>query len=79
MMDNRLAWTMFAAAAFFSYMAMKTAARGEEGYSCAWVNRQLEYYTPEQLEAKARAWHVPEKYIKLAKACPRSSKRSTKR
>ncbi len=86
MLDNRLAWTMLVAAAFFSYMAMKTAARGEESswldkakdYNCDWVNKQLERYTPEQLERKARRWHVPDEYINLAKACPRNLKPSIK-
>jgi hypothetical protein len=45
--------------------------RHAKEYNCAWVARQLRYQTPEQLEAKARKWHVPEELIEQAKACPR--------
>ena len=40
-------------------------------YNCEWVKKQLQTMTPEQLEAEARKWHVPEELIQLGKQCPR--------
>lgn len=69
------AWVMLAAAVVFVLMSCQTVHG--ESLLCSYVNRQLKTNTPEQLEAKARRWHVPKEYVDQAKACTRSSKAST--
>jgi len=77
-MERSNHWFAVAAIAVALLLAFTFLARAEEPeawwkryakkYNCEWVSHQLKTMTEEQLEVKARRWHVPEEIIQPRKA-----------